>query len=108
MIEPFDFVDLDLYIDSMYAHYSYGDRGLQVVQNHLAGEEAPKVVIIRDSYACVVTPFLSLMTGSLHILDTRHWRGTDTANTIYEYIQQEQPDYVLVLYTGLGHTMPIP
>ena len=106
MIEPIDPNSVNLYYDNLYARYSYGDMGLQVVQNHLSDPEAPKVVIIRDSFGSAVTPFLSLAAVSLHIIDLRHWRGTEEADTIYEYIRQEKPDCVLVLYTGLGHTMP--
>lgn len=106
MIGTIDPNSVNLYYDNLYAHYSGGDFGLQVVQNHLSDPDAPKVVIIRDSFGCAVTPFLSLATESLHIIDIRYWRGTEEADTIYEYIRQEKPDCVLVLYTGLGHTMP--
>lgn len=64
-----------------------------------------KVLLIRDSFACVVAPFLALQTSELHICDVRddeHYVG-DKLN-MEEYIEQIKPDYVLVLYTGVGDT----
>ena len=89
----------DYYSSNPYAAYGYGDFGLQIIKNHLASEDAPEIVVIRDSYACVVTPFLALGTDTLHVLDVRHWKPTESASTIYEYIEQVNPDCVIILYS---------
>lgn len=93
------FTSDDYYATNPYAAYSYGDFGLQVIKNHFASEDAPEIVVIRDSYACVVTPFLSLGSDTLHILDVRYWEPTESAATISEYIESVDPDCVVILYS---------
>lgn len=88
-----------------YAAYSGGDFGLQVIQNENAAEDAKNIVIIRDSFACCVTPYLSMATDTLHVMDVRYWRGTDTAKTMVDYIKEVKPDYVLVLYSSVDPEM---
>lgn len=65
-------------------------------------EDGKKVLIIRDSSACIVTPFLALNTSELHIVDIRDF--TDFVGDkldIFEYIKTVKPDYVLMLYTSI-------
>lgn len=104
-----DFIDTVLYLDKMekdyyhisnYATYCGGNRQLQVVKNNL-NSNGEKVLIIRDSFACVVTPFLSLQTGELHICDMRKCEDGIKINA-ENYINQIKPDYVLVLYAGVA------
>jgi len=91
----------DYYNNNTYATYGGGDFRLQIVKNNL-NQDGPKIVVVRDSFACVVTPFLALHTSELHVCDVRdgdYYVG-DKVN-IEEYIKQVQPDYVIVLYTGV-------
>lgn len=104
------FEDSVLYAENMkkdyhnvntYATYGGGDFRLQIIRNNL-NREGAKVVIVRDSFACVVTPFLALHTAELHVCDVRdgdYYMGGKV--NIEEYIEQVQPDYVIVLYTGV-------
>lgn len=87
----------DYYGKNPYAAYSGGDFGLQVIQNHKAAEESKKVVIIRDSFADCVTPFLSLAAEEVHSIDVRGWQGSEQAESVPEYIKAVNPDYVIVL-----------
>lgn len=88
-----------LYTNNCYAAYSGGDFGLQIIENKLANKDAKELVVIRDSFACVVTPFLSLSTSKIHIVDTRYWHGQTNAETVLDYIKAVQPDGIVVLYS---------
>ena len=104
------FEDTVLYMDNLekgyyscnpYATYSGGDFRQQIMKNELAPDGA-KVLLIRDSYACAVAPFLSLQTGELHVCDVRNYSYFEGEKINVEaYIQEIQPDYVIVLYTDV-------
>lgn len=80
-----------------YATYSGGDFRLQrIVNNSL--ENGKTIVVIRQSYGCVVTPFLALHAKELHVIDPR--AGSYPIGEIIDieaYIQEIQPDYVIYL-----------
>lgn len=88
------------YYQNPYVVYSGGDFRLQIIQNNL-NTEGKKILIVRDSFACVVTPFLALNASEVHVLDVRdanYYYGDKL--DVYEYIREIQPDYVLALYAG--------
>ena len=75
------FEDTVLYMENMkkeyykintYATYSGGDFRLQIMKNNL-NPNGKKILLIRDSFACVVAPFLTLQTSELHICDMRNY-----------------------------------
>ncbi|MDR2070922.1 MAG: hypothetical protein LBP81_05865 [Treponema sp.] len=82
----------DYYRLSPYGAYMYGDRQVIMVHNFLA-PEGKKILLIKDSFADVVSPFLSTGTADLHILDLRHFNGS-----IRSYIEKNKPDMVMVMY----------
>ncbi len=89
----------DYYHADPYAVYSGGNYSLQIFRNRL-NPDGKKVLMIRDSFACPVAPFLALQTGELHLSDMRTFAGQKiNAET---YIREIHPDYVLVLYGGIG------
>ena len=91
----------DYYHDITYVTYSGGDYRLQIVKNR-QNPTGAKILIIRDSFACVVTPFLALQTSELHVCDIRDYDYlTGTRVNLEEYIQKNTPDYVIVLYSGV-------
>lgn len=94
----------DKYRDNAYATYSGGDYPLQVIDNEMI-EDGAKILIIRNSYACVVSPFLALVADEVHTVDVRYWEGTEESETILEYIEEMKPDYVLILYHRFGLDM---
>ena len=57
-------------------------------------EDLPSLLILRDSYSDSLTPFLLHHFSRIHLLDLRYYR-----NSIQEYIQEEDIDQVLVLYS---------
>lgn len=93
----------DYYKINSYATYSGGDFRLQIMKNNL-NKNGKKILLIRDSFACVVAPFLSLQASELHIVDTRDYEYYvgDKVN-VYDYIKEINPDYVLVLYSGINN-----
>ena len=94
-------LEKDLYGSNTYAAYSGGDYRLQIMRNRLnpAGD---RILLIRDSFACAVAPFLALQTGELHICDMRNFKYY-AGDKFYmdEYIRKINPDYVLVLYSDV-------
>lgn len=86
-ISKVDYFKLNAYIA-----YSGGDYPLCVCKNSLVAGK--KIVVLRDSYSCVVTPFLSLaVCKELHIIDPRLYKDSITG-----YIVDIEPDVVLMLY----------
>ena len=90
---------VDYFNMNPYATYSGGDYRLQILSNN-RNVEGKKILIVRDSFANVVTPFLALHAGELHVADTRFMIPDEPLN-IYDYIEQFKPDYVMLLYGGV-------
>ena len=63
-------LEKDYYKINTYATYSGGDFRLQIMKNNL-NPNGKKILLIRDSFACVVAPFLALQTSELHVCDVR-------------------------------------
>ena len=55
----------------------------------------PRVVLLRDSFACALTPFLALSCSELTTIDLRYFEG-DLLDTIAGL----EPDIALTLYTA--------
>lgn len=90
-----------LHTQNPYAAYSGGDFAEQVIVNKKATNNQ-KIVIVRDSYACTVTPFLSLNVKEIRILDIRKgMHGKACIASVSEYIKKHSPDYAMVLYSGI-------
>lgn len=77
---------------AMYAKYNYGDKPLINIKNNFA-TCSDRILIIKDSFGNVVTPFLALTTKHVDILDIRQFTGS-----VKKYIEETSPDIVLVLY----------
>lgn len=80
----------------LYRAFMWGDRPLKQVENLLADNEL-RILVIRDSKAAVITPFLACAVRYLDIIDSRHFQGS-----IQTFIQQNPPDLVLVLLHSPG------
>ncbi|MBR5537655.1 MAG: hypothetical protein IKU58_07115 [Clostridia bacterium] len=94
----------DPYLANPYVVYTGGDYPLQKVENHRS-DQGERILVIRDSYACAVTPFLSLAADEVRTVDVRYWAGTQEADSILEYVRVWQPDKVVVLYAGVSPHM---
>jgi hypothetical protein len=73
-----------------YAYFLGGNQPLCVIQSPAKG---PKIMIIRDSYADCLAPFLAERFQEVHLYDLRYNRLRPA-----EYIQAHEIDLVLVLY----------
>ncbi len=95
----------DYYSANPYATYSGGDFHIQIVRNH-NNTSGKKILILRNSFASVVTPFLSLAAKELHILDLRveDFMKGERVSSVSSYIEKVDPDYVIVLYSGVPHS----
>ncbi len=92
----------DLYNLNPYAAYSGGDFREQIITNHL-NPDGDTVLLIRDSFSCAMSPFLSLNTSRLYCVDVRAGEMyVGDKIRVYEYIEKIKPDYVLVMYTGVS------
>ncbi|MDD4715254.1 MAG: DHHW family protein [Oscillospiraceae bacterium] len=84
----------DYFGGNPYTMYAGGDYALgRIVNNDNAG--GPKILMVRDSFAGAITPFLSLACSKLETLDLRYFTGSLT-----QYILETKPDIVLYLYTA--------
>ena len=81
----------DYYNGNPYTYYSGGDYGLLTIVNHL-NAEGPSILMVRDSMACVVTPFMASACSRLVQVDTRYYDGDPAQLAI-----QLGVDLVLVL-----------
>ena len=94
----------DHYNKNCYATYSDGDFPEQIIENNLSTDDGKKILVIRDSAACCVTPYLSLAAKTTRIIDIRnmHCGQKGYVESVYNYIEEFKPDYVIVIYMGLN------
>lgn len=91
-----------IYQNVSYDVYGGGNDQFKIILNH-KDQGNKKILLICDSFACLVYPFLSLQVSELHILDMRHFYNyVDEKISVESYIQEIKPDYVLCLYNGTG------
>ncbi len=87
-----------LYADSFLAEkdkYSYflgGNKPLCVIETEHT--DAPRVLVIRDSYADSLAPFLTESFSEVHLFDLRY-----NFTSVKDYVEQNDIDQVVVLYS---------
>lgn len=92
----------DWYNKNPYATYSGGDFRLQIFSNKHADNDR-KVLVIRDSFGCAVSPFLALQNKTTYLVDVRNYDYyVGEKPNIYELIDEIKPDCVLVIYEGVA------
>ena len=90
------------YCKNAYQAYGGGDFHLQIMRNNML-KDGKKVLLIRDSFASAVAPFLALQTSELDICDMREADYVSGERLdLRTYIESTNPDYVIVLYGGVG------
>ena len=57
--------------------------------------EGQRILLLRDSYACALTPFLALDCGELITIDLRYFH-----DDLLTYVDWLDPDLVMVMYTA--------
>lgn len=82
------FENKDVYSASPYTFYT-SDYNLEIDKN-LNAKDGKKILFIRDSFGCVLTPFVALGVSELHVVDTRHFK-----ENLYSYILSNNFDLVI-------------
>lgn len=90
------FGNYDYYNEDAYAAYNYGNRALIELDNML-NTDGKKTLILKDSFANVVAPFLALGTQEIDVIDL-HW----FTGSLRDYIKTTKPDTVIVLYAHVA------
>ena len=75
-----------------YSYFLGGVQGLRVVETQQ--KDAPKVLLIRDSYSDSLTPFLTQRFSEIHLFDLRY-----NATSVKNYVEEHEIDAVVVLYS---------
>ena len=91
----------DWFNGNPYTLYSGGDYGFARMVNH-NNPEGPKILLIRDSFACAFAPFLALSCSELITVDMRYLEP----GSLPETIAREAPDLVMTLYTAGTTALP--
>lgn len=97
LLYPSHLDNSDVYNTEPYTTYMDSNNTIRVIKNLNADKDAKTILMVRDSYACVVTPFLSLNCKELHILDIRR---NVRVESVSDYANEVNPDYILILYNG--------
>lgn len=85
------YVAAQLVVKNKYAYFLGGNQPLCVIRSQTDG---PKILVIRDSYADCLAPFLTERFSEVHLFDLRYNR----LSTL-DYIRENEIDAVLVLYS---------
>lgn len=87
-----------LYVDSFlgekdkYSYFLGGNKPLCVMETKHT--DAPKVLVIRDSYSDSLAPFLTESFSEVHLFDLRY-----NMTSVADYVEQNDIDQVVVLYS---------
>ena len=76
-----------------YDTYTGGDHGLINITNKM-NNDRKKILLIKDSFSCVLIPFLAEGCSSLDVIDLRKYDGI----SLEEYIENNKPDIVITMY----------
>ena len=85
------YVDSYLDVKDKYSYFLGGVQGLRIIRTQQT--DAPKILIVRDSYSDSLTPVLTERFSEIHLFDLRY-----NKTSLKDYIAQNDIDSVLVLY----------
>ena len=75
-----------------YAAFLWGNNGLTIIENDNAPTRT--LLVIKDSFANSMLPFLTTSYSCIVVVDPRHYAGN-----ISEIIKEKPIDHVLILYS---------
>ncbi len=84
----------DFYGSNPYAAYNYADCSLIRIENFAPEAADTKILMVKDSFANSMTPFLALGVKHTDVIDLRYFKGS-----VRRYIKETHPDVVLVMHT---------
>jgi len=94
LLFPEKLAQTGLYDTNPYVIYSGGDYLLSQAINH-KNTDGKRVMILRDSFGCALTPFLSLVTAQTDAIDPRSFDGGQ--KEMLDYVEWLEPDLIIVL-----------
>ena len=83
-----------LAIKDKYTFFLGGNIPRAVVDTGTVDVDAPSLLLLRDSYADSLVPFLTDAFSEIHLIDLRYYTGS-----VKEYIAENNIDRVLLLYS---------
>lgn len=83
-----------VYEGNAYLSFLHGNPPLIQITNRLCAT-GPRVLVLKDSKANIVNPYLACAVGQLDVIDPRGFRGS-----IRTYIEQTEPDLVIICASG--------
>lgn len=87
-----NFISKDYYNATVYSTYDYGDKAVKAIKNNFV-KDNEKILILKDSFADVVTPYLSLVANNIYEVDLRYFNGS-----IKSFIEKNNITKVIMLY----------
>jgi len=84
----------DYYNLNPYEAYIGGDYNLNLITNNNSPNNK-KILLVRDSFSCVMTPFLAMSCKNLDTIDLRYYTAS-----IKSYIDKNKPDIVILMYSN--------
>lgn len=91
------YVDRYLNEKDKYSYFLGGNQSLCVIETEHT--DAPKVLVIRDSYSDSLAPFLTERFSEIHLFDPRY-----NLTSVKDYVVQNDIDQVVVLYSFQNFT----
>ena len=92
--------EIDYFNGNPYTLYAGGDYNLARMTNHL-NPDGPRVLLIRDSFSCILAPFLALDCSELITIDLRYFK-----DNLMDYMDWLDPDMVVVMYCASSTRLP--
>lgn len=84
---------IDYYNLSPYTAYMHGDKPYIHIKNNLANDTGKKrILILKDSYAAVMVPYLAMQTDEIDLIDLRYYD-----KNIRAFIEETNPDMVIMI-----------
>lgn len=92
-----DFADVmyDMTMFPTYNMWNHGITGLKTYHNNSADAVSLNILLLTDSYADVVVPFLASAYSDIEELDLRIFTGS-----VEKYILENRPDIVVTMYSA--------
>ena len=84
----------DYYYTNTYCVYMGGDYPISIIKNNSL-DKGKRILILKDSYANAALPFLAMVFKEITVIDPRYFQ-----DSVKEYIQESNPDMVLMLYSS--------
>ena len=83
----------DYFNISTYSTYIGGDYKENIIKNNIS-DNNKKILLLRDSFSCVMAPYLALGCKELRTIDLRYYK-----ENLIDYINKYNPNVVIIAYS---------